>query len=117
MTQQQKERLETIFAGLDRPATGKHCKGMEGILAEGEELIKEKENKADPEVLDAALLASAQHVEHYEMAGYGTLATWAEQLGFTDAASLLKQSLGEEEQTDKDLTALAESRLNKQAQA
>lgn len=85
---------------------------MEGVLAEGKELLKED---AEPEVLDAGLIAAAQHVEHYEIAGYGTVCTYAKLLGDKEGADLLYQTLQEEEQTDKKLTQIAESSINTQA--
>jgi ferritin-like metal-binding protein YciE len=111
-TKGQITRLETIFKTLGEKATGKTCKAMEGLVAEGEELIKEK---PDPQVLDAGLISAAQRVEHYEIAGYGSVRTYAETLGETDAARLLQETLDEEGETDKKLTALAESVINVQA--
>jgi hypothetical protein len=87
---------------------------MEGLIEEGKELMKEK---PEEEVLDAGLLAKAQHVEHYEMAGYGTVRTWAQQLGFERQAQLLQETLTEEEETDKLLSNLAESMINLEAEA
>ena len=83
---------------------GKHCGGMEGLIKEGAGLIKEK---PEPEVLDAGLITAAQHVEHYEMAGYGTVRTWARVLRYKDQADLLQKTLNEEGATDKGLTKLA----------
>jgi ferritin-like metal-binding protein YciE len=103
------KRLERICKSLDEKPTGKKCVGMEGVLKEGSELIKER---PDPEVLDAGLIAAAQHVEHYEMAGYGTVRTWAGLLGYADHERLLQQTLDEERETDESLTALAESTVN-----
>ncbi len=103
-TKQQVERLEKIFKGLDESPKGKDCKGMEGLLEEGEDLIDED---ADPEVKDAGLIAAAQHVEHYEIAGYGCVRTYAELLGEKEAVNLLQQILDEEKQTDEKLSALA----------
>ena len=88
------------------------CEAIEGIISEAESIIG---NVADPEVLDAAMLASAQAVEHYEITRYGTLATWARQLGREDCAQLLDQTLQEEKATDKKLSQLAESHLNQKA--
>jgi ferritin-like metal-binding protein YciE len=102
-------RLEQIFQKLDRKPGGKKCKAMEGLVAEGDELIKEGGQK---DTLDAGLIAAAQRVEHYEMAGYGTVRTWAQLLGEAEAARLLQQTLDEEGATDKKLTALAESCIN-----
>jgi ferritin-like metal-binding protein YciE len=106
------ERLETIFKQLDVSPKGKKCKAMEGLLAEGQELLAED---ADPSVLDAALISSAQRVEHYEMAGYGCVRTYAKLLGEKQAAKLLQETLDEEGATDKKLTELAESVINAEA--
>jgi len=108
-TAQQIQRLDKIFAELAETPTGKHCKGMEGLIAEGEELMQED---ADPDVMDAGLIAAAQHVEHYEMAGYGTCRTYAELLGFDDQMELLQQTLNEEEETDQLLTEIALTSVN-----
>jgi len=105
-TRQHVTRLERIFKQLDASPRGKKCVGMEGLLEEGAELIKEK---PDQDVLDAGLISAAQHVEHYEMAGYGTVRTWARLLGRDDHADLLQQTLNEEGETDKLLTSLAEA--------
>ena len=102
-------RLERICRELGESPRGKKCVGMEGLLQEGKDLMKEK---PEPEVLDAGLISAAQHVEHYEMAGYGTCRTWARTLGFDNQAQLLQTTLDEEQQTDLDLTALAESSVN-----
>jgi ferritin-like metal-binding protein YciE len=106
------ERLEQIFKNLDVTPRGKKCKGMEGLIEEGKELMQED---AEPEVLDAGLICAAQKVEHYEMAGYGCVRTYARVLGDEEAAELLQQTLQEEEETDKKLTDLAESSINLQA--
>ena len=111
-TRQHVKRLERIFRSLGEKPTGKKCVGMEGVLKEGSELIKEK---PDREVLDAGLIAAAQHVEHYEMAGYGTVRTWARLLGHDDHEALLQQTLDEERDTDEALTAMAESSINVEA--
>ena len=113
VTERQVERLERIFADLGQSPRGKKCVGMEGLIEEAQELLQEK---PEPEVLDAGLIAKAQHVEHYEMAGYGTVRTYAEQLGLTKHAQLLQQTLDEEGEADKRLTALAESSINLQAE-
>jgi ferritin-like metal-binding protein YciE len=105
-TRQHVKRLERIFKGLGYKPGGKHCGGMEGLLKEGAELIKER---PDPEVLDAGLITAAQHVEHYEMAGYGTVRTWARVLRRRDDVKLLQQTLNEEGDTDKALTVLAKA--------
>jgi ferritin-like metal-binding protein YciE len=112
-TERQVERLERIFRELGHSPRGKKCEGMEGLIKEGEELIKER---PDPDVLDAGLISAAQHVEHYEMAGYGTVRTYAEQLGRGRDAQLLQQTLDEEKATDELLTQLAESSINVEAE-
>src|ERR1700716_3510516 len=106
------KRLELICKELGVSPRGKKCVGMEGLIEEGSELIKEE---PDDDVLDAGLITAAQHVEHYEMAGYGTCRTWARLLGYDAQAQLLQTTLDEEEQTDLDLTALAESSINVEA--
>lgn len=111
-TETQIERLERIFKLMDMEPRSKRCKGMEGIIEEGKEALEED---FVPAVMDAALVASSQRVEHYEMAGYGTLRTFAEMLGHTEAAKLLQETLQEEEDTDKLLTVLAKSHINQQA--
>jgi ferritin-like metal-binding protein YciE len=103
------QRLERIFEDLGVPAKGKHCKGMEGLLAEATELMGED---ADADVLDAGLIAHAQSVEHYEIAGYGTARTYSELLGFDDHTELLQQTLNEEEETDRILTEIAVTSVN-----
>jgi ferritin-like metal-binding protein YciE len=105
VTKEQLARLDQIFERLGKRGAGKRCKGMEGVIAEGKELLEED---IAPEVLDAALIAAAQHVEHYEIAGYGTARTHAELLGETEAARLLQRTLDEEADTDKKLSALAQ---------
>jgi ferritin-like metal-binding protein YciE len=108
-TQGQIERLEQVFELLGKPARGKTCEAIQGIIAEGEEIIEEfKESPA----LDAGLISSAQAVEHYEIARYGTLIEWANQLGLKDAVPLLQANLAEEEATDKKLTQLAKASAN-----
>jgi ferritin-like metal-binding protein YciE len=104
VTEKQVERLESIFESLGKAARGKHCHGMEGLLKEGEEMIKEE----DPSpALDAALIGACQKVEHYEIAAYGTLATYAKMLGNEEALDLLTETLEEEKETDEKLTAIA----------
>ena len=105
-TQVHVERLEKIFQELDLSPKGKKCKGMEGVLADGKDLMEEK---AEPEVMDAGLIGAAQHVEHYEIAGYGCVRAYAELLGHTHFAKLLQQTLDEEKATDEKLTELARS--------
>lgn len=97
-------RLEKILKGLGESPKGKKCKGMQGLIEEGSEMIEED---PAPEELDAGLIAAAQRVEHYEIAGYGCVSTYAELLGENDALSLLKRTLEEEKETDKKLTQLA----------
>ena len=113
-TEEQVTRLEQVFEGLEASPRGKKCVGMEGLIEEAQELIKEK---PEPDVLDAGLIAKAQHVEHYEMAGYGTVRSYAEQLGENRQAQLLQRTLDEEGETDKLLTTLAEQLINLQADA
>ncbi len=111
-TERQVERLEQVFEELGESPRGKKCVGMEGLIEEGSELIKER---PDPEVLDAGLIMKAQHIEHYEIAGYGTVRTYAQLLGADRQAQLLQQTLDEEGKTDKLLTQLAESSINIEA--
>jgi ferritin-like metal-binding protein YciE len=106
-------RLEQICRELGVAPRGKKCVGMEGLIEEGSELIKES---PDSDVLDAGLISKAQHVEHYEMAGYGTVRTYARQLGLESQAELLQRTLDEEGATDHLLTELAESRINVEAE-
>ena len=112
-TREQVKRLEKICDDLGVSPRGKKCEGMEGLIKEGKELIQEK---PDEDVLDAGLIAAAQHVEHYEMAGYGTMRTYAQQMGLTEHARLLQTTLDEEGETDKKLTRLAERRINIEAE-
>ena len=113
-TERQVERLEEVFEALGEAARGKRCKGMEGIVEEGKEIMEED---GQEEVIDAALIAAAQKVEHYEIASYGCLVAYANLLGKRDVANLLKQTLAEEEKTDKALTALGEGGINEAAAA
>ena len=113
MTEEQVRRLETIFDDLKLPKRGKKCRGMEGLIEEGREMMEEE---ADPDVMDAAMIASAQRIEHYEIAAYGTLRTYAKQLGLQEHASLLQRTLDEEGETDKLLTRIAETRVNRDAE-
>lgn len=108
-TEQQVQRLEKIFEDLGEEAGGHKCKGMKGLLEEGDEAMKEFK---DSDVLDAALIASAQRVEHYEMAGYGCARTYAHMLGLHEHAQLLQRTLDEEGDTDHKLTDLAETVVN-----
>jgi ferritin-like metal-binding protein YciE len=112
-TEEHVSRLEQVFESIDAKPQGKKCAAIEGILDEGKEIMEEY--KGSP-ALDAGLLAAAQAVEHYEITRYGTLATWADELGNTEAAELLKATLGEEEATDEALTTLAEAVVNQEAQ-
>lgn len=105
-------RLEQIFERLGTSPRGKHCRGMEGVIDEGKELLK---SDSESDVMDAGLITAAQHVEHYEIAGYGACRTYANLLGDTQAVQLLQQTLNEEVQTDKKLTQLAESNINVEA--
>lgn len=113
-TEEQISRLEQVFELIDQKPQGKKCAAIEGILEEGQEIIKEY--KGSP-ALDAGLVSSAQAVEHYEIARYGTLRTWAEELGLDNAAKLLQETLDEEEATDQALTQIAESVVNQEAQS
>ena len=113
-TEGQIDRLEQVFQLIEEKPQGKKCAAIEGILEEGQEIIKEY--KGSP-ALDAGLVSSAQAVEHYEIARYGTLRTWAEELGLEDAAKLLQETLDEEEATDQALTQIAESVVNQEAQS
>lgn len=111
-TETQVERLEEVFRILDKPARGKTCPAIDGILEEGTEIMEEYKGMA---AIDAGLVAAAQAVEHYEIARYGTLVAWAGQLGMSDAASLLEQTLSEEEATDEALSSLGEGGANERA--
>ena len=106
------ERLEEIFDRIGVKPKGKKCEAMEGLLDEGKEIMK---LDAEPHVRDAALIAGAQRVEHYEMAGYGCARTFARLLGDTESADLLQQTLDEEGEADKKLTQIAESSINVEA--
>jgi ferritin-like metal-binding protein YciE len=108
----QVERLEKVFEMIGRKARGEPCEAIQGLVEEAKEVMEEAE---DPDVMDAGLLAAAQAVEHYEIARYGTLRAWAEELGMQDAAKLLQQTLDEEKNTDRLLTELAVARLNREA--
>ena len=106
------QRLERIFEKLGTSGRGKKCKGMEGLIEENKEMLEED---ADPEVMDAGLIVGCQKVEHYEIAGYGSVVTFAKLLGDQESAKLLAQTLDEEERADKLLTEIAESSINVQA--
>jgi ferritin-like metal-binding protein YciE len=111
-TEQHVARIEQICQALGVSPRGKKCVGMEGLIEEGNEMI----NEANPDALDAGLISKAQHVEHYEMAGYGTVRTYALQLGYEDQAQLLQQTLDEEGKADHLLTELAEAGINIEAE-
>jgi len=111
-TRQHVDRLEQIFKKLDESPKGETCEGMKGLLKEGEAMMK---MKGEPEVIDAGLIAAAQRVEHYEIAGYGTVRTYAELIGDQDAVRLLERTLQEEEEADEKLTEIAESHINQEA--
>jgi ferritin-like metal-binding protein YciE len=111
-TEGQVQRLERVFQELGQSARGKTCKGMQGLIEEGKEVM---EKEGEGTVIDAALITSAQKVEHYEIAAYGCLRTYAQLLGLEQAAQLLQQTLEEEEATDKILTELGESGINEAA--
>ena len=111
-TRGQIERLEKVFEMLGKPARGVQCEAINGLIEEGKEVM---EDFAESEALDAGILAAAQAVEHYEITRYGSLRTWAEQLGLRDAATLIEQNLEEEKKTDLLLTKLAEARVNTKA--
>src|ERR1041384_6566056 len=106
------DRIERIFSDAGGSPRGKKCVGMEGLVQEGAEVMKEN---AEPDVMDAGLIAAAQKVEHYEIAGYGTARTWAERIGNDKAARLLQQTLDEESMANEKLTQIAESQVNVQA--
>jgi len=111
-TEQHVNRLEQVFQLLGAEAKATKCKGMHGILAEAEDVM---DQKGTPETLDAAIIMSAQKVEHYEIAGYGSAATWASMMGRQDIKNLLGQTLDEEEKTDRKLTELAKAWVNPRA--
>jgi ferritin-like metal-binding protein YciE len=112
-TKTQIERLDRVFEIVGEKATGEKCKAMEGIIREAEDMM---EQEAEKSVMDAALIASAQRVEHYEIAGYGTVCTYAKQLGMTDVLDLLQMTLSEEKKTDEKLTFIAEQTINIKAE-
>lgn len=112
-TRNQITRIEEAFQALGETLKKKKCAGMEGLLEEGQEMMEEYE---DSSALDAALIAAAQKVEHYEIASYGTLCAWAELIGHNQALELLKENLNEEEMADKKLTEIAESTANVEAE-
>jgi ferritin-like metal-binding protein YciE len=112
-TEEQVSRLEQVFDQIDKTPQGKNCPAIMGIIEEGQEIMKEY--KGSP-ALDAGLLSAAQSVEHYEISRYGTLITWAEELGLSRALPLLKFSLAEEKKTDQALTELAQTCVNQEAE-
>ena len=107
-------RLEEVFQALGKPAKAKTCKAMQGLLEEGKEIMEED---AEDAVMDAGLIAAAQKVEHYEIASYGTVRTWARLCGQEEAAELLQETLDEEGEADKKLTELAEALINPEAES
>jgi ferritin-like metal-binding protein YciE len=111
-TERHIERVEEAFEQLGMPARGKKCEGMQHLISEGEEMIGEAEDDA---TRDAVMIASAQKVEHYEIASYGTLRTWANLLGKPEVAALMEETLEEEKETDQNLTSIAESFVNEAA--
>ena len=111
-TRGQIQRLEEVFATLDEKVRGKHCDGMEGIIEEGKSGMEED---FDDSTMDAVLIASAQRVEHYEIAAYGTLIAWAQAMGHTEVVDLLQQTLDEEKASDEKLSALGEGGINQEA--
>lgn len=113
VTRGQITRLKTIFNGLNEKPEGETCKGMKGVIKEGDDMAG---RDGSPSVIDAAIISAAQRVEHYEMAGYGTVRTYAELLGETQYANLLQQTLDEEKEADESLTELAKT-INVQAKA
>jgi len=113
-TEQHVERLERAFEVLGEPAKAKKCQAMEGLIEEGKEMMDEHKESA---MADAALIAAAQKVEHYEIATYGTLCTWCDLLGLDEASDLLKETLDEEKTADETLTEVAESEINVEAVA
>ena len=112
-TEGQVNRIERIFSEMGGSPRGKKCVGMEGLVEEGNELLQED---VEPDVLDAGLIAAAQKVEHYEIAGYGTARAWAQRLGYDKAARLLQETLEEESTANEKLTKIAETHVNMQAQ-
>jgi ferritin-like metal-binding protein YciE len=112
-TKEQVRRLERVFKGLGEKPSGKTCKAMQGLVEEGRELLSED---ADPDVMDAALIVAAQKVEHYEIASYGSVCTFGRVLGYDEATEVLKQTMAEEERTDKLLTSISE-KLNAEAES
>lgn len=113
MTEKQVERIKKVFETLGRSSRSEKCEGMVGIIKEGESVISKG---GEPEVMDAELIAAAQKAEHYEIAAYGTICEWAEQLGFEEAHDILGQTLAEEKETDQKLSTLAKKQVNVRAE-
>ena len=113
VTEEQVSRCEDVFQSIDKKAVGKKCEAMEGLIKEAEEILESTEPGS---VRDAGIICAAQKVEHYEIATYGTLVAWAKQLGETEAASLLEETLNEEKEADVTLTEVAEGNINEQAE-
>jgi ferritin-like metal-binding protein YciE len=111
-TEEHLTRLEQVFESLDEQVRGKHCEGIAGIIEEGKSIMEED---LDETTMDACLIAAGQRAEHYEMAAYGTLVSWAEAMGHTDVARLLQRTLDEEKAADKKLSGLAEGGINRSA--
>jgi ferritin-like metal-binding protein YciE len=111
-TEQHVERIERAFESLGEPVKGKKCQAMEGLVAEAKERMEEH---SESSMLDAALICAAQKVEHYEIASYGTICTWADLLGLDEVSQLLKETLDEEKTADETLTELAETEINAEA--
>jgi ferritin-like metal-binding protein YciE len=115
LTQQHAARIEDICAELEASPRGKKCKGMEGLIEEGKEMIEQKRERSESNVTDAGIIGAAQRVEHYEIASYGTARAHAQQLGHNRAAAMLQQTLDEERQADEKLSELAEGMINQRA--
>src|SRR5687767_7016181 len=115
-TRRQADRLMEIFEELGESPSGHHCRGMEGLILEGEEVLQRK-GSIPAEVMDAALICTAQRVEHYEIAGYGCVRTFADLLGYERQAQVLQKTLDEEGRTDHVLTDVAEERINPEARS
>jgi ferritin-like metal-binding protein YciE len=111
-TEQHLERLEQVFEQMEMPVRGKKCEGMQHLISEGEDMIGEAEDDA---TRDALMIAAAQKVEHYEIASYGTMRTWASVLGHNEIAGIFEETLEEEKETDQKLTQIAESFVNEEA--
>lgn len=112
-TEEHVKRLDKLFESFEKSPRGEKCQAMEGLVEEGEDLIKKKD--VEPDVLDAGLIAAAQKVEHYEISSYGTVRRWAELLGDSEGEKLLRQTLDEEKKTDEKLNKLAMSGINEKA--